>query len=397
MNQHTTIHYGDHEIQFNDLDKAAKAIDYVKQLGFELPIEGHKYSIAQSMLCSKDIYQLRKDSSNGTKFLVFSGLLLKTKSCKATNARDKVYSLLGLVDDEEYPVSIDYGLPVEKVIRDVTSIVFKTENKLSLLALCQNPERYYNLPSWAPNLLNPWKSKPFQTGKYGYLRHKETENFVIEGEVLKAQGVLWQKLDQICDTIVPENATVEQLKTAFDAWQDFVDELESSRKNYSQDATYALTYGLVSSHKYHLQEWARFLSVDQYRPLREDWVPLDLKSLDQRFRSLDTKSIRSFLVGANFAYYSKENADVLDLLYEYGRGRRLGVTSDGFVGLFPASAQIGDNVALIRAAPMPCLLRIVKSSGDYVLVDEVHIVRIGGWHNGKRMDLNMSVEDIRIV
>jgi hypothetical protein len=392
LNGSTTIHYGDYETTFNELDYLAGPLDYIKQLGFKPPLEGGMHSIAQSMAFSRDIIQMREDSNKGRKFMIFSDLLRKTKPCKATNARDKVYSLLGLIDDEKYSVPIDYRLPVEKVIRNATSAIFETENKLLTLGLCQNPERNNSLPSWVPNLVDTWKARPFDNTRGGHLRDRGTKNAEIEGEVLKVQGFLYQTLDQICDAVVPENATNEQLEAVLAGWQGFVDKIECYKGRYTNyNSMYELTYGLASCYKNHLEYWVQFLSIGSSPNLpyayERNWVPPELKSLG---RGLDTKSIRSCLVGPDFNYAPKQNAEALDYLYKYGLGRRLGMTVDGSVGLFPASAQIGDTIALIRAAPMPCLLRKANDSGDHLLVDEVHIVRI-------TVDLDRPVEPIRII
>ena len=396
MNGSTSIHYGDYETNFHELGYLAAPLDYIKRLGFKPPLEGGMHSIAQSMAFSRDIIQMREDSDKGRKFMRFSDLLRKTKPCKATNARDKVYSLLGLIDDEKYSVPIDYRLPVEKVIRNATSAIFEAENKLLTLGLCQNPERNNSLPSWVPTLVDTWKARPFDHTRGGHLRDtlrdRGTKNAEIEGEVLKVQGFLYQTLDQICDVVVPENATNEQLEAVLAGWQGFVDNIERYRGRYTNyNSMCELTKGLASCYKNHLEYWVQFLSIGSSPNIppyyERNWVPPELKSLGL---GLDTKSIRSCLVGPDFDYAPKQNAEALEYLYKYGLGRRLGMTVDGSVGLFPASAQIGDTIALIRAAPMPCLLRKVNDSADHLLVDEVHLVRITV--NGDR-----PVEPIRII
>jgi hypothetical protein len=397
LNAVAFIHYGDYEINFGELQSVAKALDYIKQLRFHPPLEGDNHSIAHSMAFSKDLAEMRRDGGGGRSFIKFSDLLRKTKSCKATDPRDMVYSLVGLIDDEKYSIHVDYHLSVEKVIRNATSVLFQTENELHILALCQNPDRNNGLPSWVPNLMDAWKSKPFDKKMGGFLRDRGTKNAEIEGEVLKVQGVLWQTLDQICETVVPKNATTEQLEAVFAAWKGFIDMIESLKKVYNSDSMDSLTYGLASSNEYHLNYWIKFLSIGQYFPDERAWVPPELKYLQQRFEPLDTKSIRSCLVGPNFNYEPKENAELLEYLYDYGIGRCLGVSEDGYVGLFPASAKVGDTIAMIRGAPMPVLLRKANDSVDYLLVDEVHMVRIYGDHKGKRMDLDMPVEPIQII
>jgi hypothetical protein len=87
-------------------------------------------------------------------------LLFSTCSHQATDPRDKIYALLGLVEDMNWNCDIlpvDYSLTVEQVYIDTAKwIILKSEN-LNLLCFpgSQLPENsQYNFPSWCPNWLD---------------------------------------------------------------------------------------------------------------------------------------------------------------------------------------------------------------------------------------------------
>jgi hypothetical protein len=60
-------------------------------------------------------------------------------------------------------------------------------------------------------------------------------------------------------------------------------------------------------------------------------------------------------------------------LQAYGVGRRLCVTSKGFLALIPAEARIGNWIALLKGASFPYVLRGSRGDAHLVLVGEAFI------------------------
>jgi hypothetical protein len=90
------------------------------------------------------------------------GLLQNSRDHQATNARDKVYALLGLVEDMNWCCDlfpIDYRLSVEQLYRDTARWIIIHSENLNLLcgrrSLQPGPSSY-NLPSWCPD----WTTSP---------------------------------------------------------------------------------------------------------------------------------------------------------------------------------------------------------------------------------------------
>ena len=76
-------------------------------------------------------------------------LLTQTRRCKCTDPRDRVYALLGLLD-QKYDIVPDYEKPVAEVYQDMFKSYIKkqhTYGNLKLLAYCEMHDPASNNPS----------------------------------------------------------------------------------------------------------------------------------------------------------------------------------------------------------------------------------------------------------
>jgi hypothetical protein len=80
-----------------------------------------------------------------------------TSGYQATDAKGKVYGLLGLVEDINLrgePFPINYSLIVEQVYSDTAKCIIATSEKLNILSFSpplQPTGSSYNLPYWCPD------------------------------------------------------------------------------------------------------------------------------------------------------------------------------------------------------------------------------------------------------
>lgn len=76
-------------------------------------------------------------------------LLDRTRRRKCTNPRDKIYSLLGIVDCGA-SISPDYSKSVEEVFTDTARIMIREYQHLGILSHAGYRERQPGIPTWAP-------------------------------------------------------------------------------------------------------------------------------------------------------------------------------------------------------------------------------------------------------
>jgi hypothetical protein len=111
-------------------------------------------------------------SSTGTEALL--RMLRETRASSATDPRDKVFALLGLLSDEErhiYERLVDYSVPVDHIyVRTALSIIQESKS-LRVLSAVQpplfpmEPSALDDLPSWVPNWSCPTHVVPLGLGQ----------------------------------------------------------------------------------------------------------------------------------------------------------------------------------------------------------------------------------------
>ena len=115
---------------------------------------------------------------------------------EATDARDKVYALLGLADDrEKLGIVPDYTKSLSEVYTDVTRNVFRTSGELNLLCFNTNSERL--LPSWASDWsLGSSRPRPlWHHGRYNAAANMlQQMNPIEDPSILDVAGVLVDKV-----------------------------------------------------------------------------------------------------------------------------------------------------------------------------------------------------------
>ena len=170
---------------------------------------------------------LRNDLGGGghrLKYGELTDLLFHTRSCKSTDPRDKVFSVLGLVDTTLYRVKPDYRITLDQALRDVTRSIITKKQSLDVLAGSQNPERENGLPSWVPNLITEWKARPLKTEIPTSPDIPDEPEFTFEPDnesVLHANGSFVSCIAALSNDQVTAGATTEQLDALLQTWKTF--------------------------------------------------------------------------------------------------------------------------------------------------------------------------------
>ncbi|KAK3989404.1 heterokaryon incompatibility protein-domain-containing protein, partial [Cladorrhinum sp. PSN332] len=112
------------------------------------PVED-PYSLAE---CLANLGQIRELIwIDGLKFDLAT-LLQFSHPFRASNPRDKVYSILGLAyDREQFELRVDYERPVVDLYTEVASRIFSKSQDLELLNDVIYPKSIAGLPSWVPD------------------------------------------------------------------------------------------------------------------------------------------------------------------------------------------------------------------------------------------------------
>ena len=381
------VQCGGKSCQFNAITNAAQILDQMNdRLGYR-PIQDEVSAIRSSasgssglkISCYARAHQLSVLRAMGggvsTKFLDLAELLFHTRSCKATDPRDKAFAVLSMADPEVYEMKPDYRLSVDDTLKTVARCIITKKQSLNLLAGCQNPEHDNSLPSWVPNLLADWKARPFAVDTQRYSPPvTDTSEFTFEGDdkcILRARGRRIDTIASFSDDIVSQGHTPEQLTTLYNKWQAL------ARTAISNPNVESLTKRILEelAGRYNHGIWVTFLSVgsDDGRGMR---YSEDGKTLLSERPSIHTTGNLRMVESLLLPKAEDEEAvevtpyqRIHENLRKYGVGRKLAFMTNGSIGLVPGDAKQGDEICSFKNTAYPYVLRKV-GEGEYVVVGE---------------------------
>lgn len=404
-----TLMCGQKSVSMDVLSSALTALEYIERLGHRMPDFSPSSSIISWTYHPNQLTELRRNTNAGYSWVELERLLPNARACKATDARDTVFSVLGLADPEVYPMYANYRSDLKDVLLAATRAVLTKENGLDILGACQNPEKQHNLPSWVPNLSEPWKAPPFKTCKSGRSHMSElsvtdsdfakAEN---DGECLQLRGALVDSVALLCDVVVPSGNDVspETLDAVYDAWKAFlVGAWQAKHLHEWEHYTYLYEDGPEQVER----NWIQFVTVMQ-DDAREDrslkWNKKKnkkghgtlerevntneiIQAIEQELYSatahyhLNFKLVRCYLLPSastttpsHLDVRLHPNRRIHAGLLSNGPGRRLAITSRGYIALVPAETEAGDSIALFQGASFPYVLRKYGGKKRHVLVGE---------------------------
>ena len=324
------------------------------------------------------LQELRADLKHGmmVRYGELTDMLFHTRSCKSTDPRDKVFSVLGLVDPTLYRVKPDYRITLDQALKVVARSIITKKQSLDILAGSQNPERENGLPSWVPNLTEEWRARPLKT-KIPYFPDVPDEpDFTFEPDnesVLRANGRVVSSITAVSNDQVTGDATTEQLDALFQNWKTFVQTIKDhpelgwdERRDFRE----------LAEDKQNDRKWIEFLSLGaesgHWLRFSEDGKLLPEKGVAAENVYGNLKMVNSLLLpksddeeAIKVNPYKKYHEN----LRKYGIGRRLAYTSTGSVGLVPSDTGGGDELCVFSNTYYPFVLRKVRD-GKHVVIGE---------------------------
>ncbi|KAG0649375.1 Heterokaryon incompatibility protein [Hyphodiscus hymeniophilus] len=313
-----------------------------------------------------------------------------------TEPNDKIYAVLGLATDVDYPVFYpDYTKSPEALFKDITMSLIKRDANLDSL-------RYAGLErgsgaslksSWSINYSSA-KDFPIRIGHYPITTAEKPEFILSDNNNrLSLRGYIFDKVCQlgiICGSY-EEGQTVGKDKSSNYVdwfhqarliaqstgrneevlWRTLLANRITDTKNYSLD---------VSTEKTPDQSWQRLFKAF------ESIYGLPLGKSAEEVRQLIT---------------SHEGVEAIKYRGQMSRAiasRRFCVLSSGSLGLMPSEAQLNDVVAAFLGASVLFVIRPLPGDGDgdltYELVGECYV---HDSMDGQVTDLGLESQDIVLV
>ena len=326
-------------------------------------------------------------------------LMFWTRSCKATDLRDKVFSIIGLADPEIHGIKPDYRLSLDELMKCTARSIIKDRKSLDLLRWCQNPERRNGIPSWVPDVVDEWKAWPFEPLPHIYPYSNAEDPFDENNpDILRIVGRYSDSIKLLGGNIIQQDSTIEQLEIQFNSWKSFAFEaplpgtmVAEFEKLYVEVIRNGeLVHSIPEGGAYD-SDWTSFLySSTQYIEAVQDglrgsksdeawtnFLSLGHDHYDEQRLKIEEESphnrvgdrfFKGLLLPNQFLTKDVPHRGIHRYLRRFGVGRRLGITTVGMLVLIPGDAREGDMICDCSCTNFPLLLR--KQDEHHLLVGE---------------------------
>ncbi|KAJ5538215.1 hypothetical protein N7494_007694 [Penicillium frequentans] len=286
-------------------------------------------------------------------------LLSQSRQCLATDPRDKVYAILGLLEGEL--MRVDYTLSTAEVYRRFTQAVIEKDKSLDLLYHLGVHRNVAGLASWVPDYTSksePTISQPLNQ-LFPYDNSSERSTYwEFQGFNLVASGHYLDTILEIGEELARDPSTnlgeEKYFAAVFAGWESLATQLErKSLHTFISDVfleTLTADLRLPGSSPLAWPFYAWYLVYGTGTLLRAD----------PRFFAI-MEALSHCVVRPYTAEDMKEDVDAFFTeMKDAAYGRRFFITENGSMGLAPPSAQRGDQIISLVGGDKPFILR----SGD---------------------------------
>ena len=339
-------------------------------------------------------------------------VLTMTRSANATDLKDKVYGILGLVDPNIVDlITPDYSLSLQDVYMSFTTAVIRSTGKLDIiLSHGRTDARERLLPSWVPDwtegIAVNWDMSP----NIPYRASRDSTATVrFEEKALIARRFLIDSLDGL---------GIGRDTTGFyDANSDIVQPIDQEDPYGDEASRYTALWRTLTLNRENEGDevpdaYESILSILSIPWLDyDDDGPADHKFLQVSFEMMRIFNWELRLGGrALSAYFPSEDGTAsivptrfhgfnpMQRVFDAGFGHKLIVTTKGYFGQVRLPAQCGDIVCILLGCSVPVVLRKRADGKSYKVVSEAYI---HVFSEGEAMEWleagQYSLEDLRIV
>lgn len=295
-----------------------------------------------------------------------------TREYQATDPRDRVYALLGLVETEDSEaIQPDYTISTADLYMKVAWYFINKYETLDILAQVGFGAGLKGLPSWVPDwsVSVPHHHTSLTNVSHGaYWADVSKHNAVISGirnqKLLELSGKIINSVKTVGEMLKVDESVSgtreSRCRKVFNEWEEMAMAIENYTDEYGDISVNAYWKTLIAGSTTENEE-----VDDEYGLYFLEWHT----KYRPRMSFINTKQINT-----KKSDLSKDEGVAIfsDCLFEACLGRRYGITAPAAnMGLFPGETRSGDLVVLFFGARFPF---IVRSDGDaYRLVGMCYV------------------------
>lgn len=279
-------------------------------------------------------------------------ILDRSHPFKATDVRDKIYSVLGLAEDaKDLAVTIDYNCSAEQLYVGTAAKIVKHDPRgMEILYNCLHVKSL-SPPSWVPD----WSHWEF--GSHGAslgIGYDASGSSVSEVEVdgtrLRVAGSLIDEIEYVGEYIGPQFAFLGQGSSERKAWleSEYTDLMRPFRgQGHTAEAATALFWRTLIGN----------ITGDEI-PANQSYMVYYEALL--RYNGQESSAETTAMAG-----------DFCDAVRRRSRYRRLARSRMGYIGAIPMTASAGDWICMFQGSP---LLFVVRPKGpDFSFLGHAYV------------------------
>ncbi|KAM3084064.1 hypothetical protein ACMFMF_001421 [Clarireedia jacksonii] len=291
-------------------------------------------------------------------------LLLSHKSKMASEAKDKVFALVGISTSKESFGQIDYSMSIRQVYTHTAKHIIQTSGRLDVICVKQQQSNNRDLPTWVPDWTRPRQNQsPIIVGL-----HHSTQDFLASGampsnarfvgdeDILRTPGIIIDKVHRLGYTFkrrpYPGDDISDILRTLHGWWS-----IITAEKGHSTDEQ---------------GSFCRLISCG-------NWASDDMEPYAVRMQSIAKASSEEYpyLKFPLSSYPTREElnkkdsvAALISVSFTMNR-RRFMISTSGILGLAPNDCARDDLICVLPGCRFPVILR--PQENHHILIGEAYV------------------------
>ncbi|KAK4451144.1 heterokaryon incompatibility protein-domain-containing protein, partial [Podospora aff. communis PSN243] len=327
--------------------------------------------------------------------------LHETRPLKATDRRDKVFGLLGLIPDREPWIRlVDYGVRAETIFTSVAKCFVDHERSLRFLSAVHpivgssasrhtySPLDQLRSPSWVPDWsVNPEitpigigrdSQEPYNAGGYPAVARATEDRLIAKGVLLDTVG--W--MGSSYGTVASDSGTRPHLRAHLcQPWLRLLSTVDEPGSRESDELR-------------KVADWAMF-----FKAPTDSEPSTCCTDASVSFRAVTTAAPPTTLQREEIGCRRWKSKTGITALAELGKpldrvcfGRRIFETESGLVGLGPDGMQPGDRIVVLLGGPTPYVIRRIKEDDrTHSFIGECYVLGAMGGEGLKHLHDELRV------
>ncbi|KAL8691862.1 MAG: hypothetical protein Q9218_003006 [Villophora microphyllina] len=291
-------------------------------------------------------------SAAGT-IMDFGTIIRRTGFCQCSDARDRIYAILTLLDVQDQKIHIipDYTRSTAEVYRDVTAQFIEQQKSLDLLRYCEHRAgRSANFPTWVPDW-NVRNAAKLLTNEGRADCYSDAIATFREGGVLNVKGVMVGSMSRIEEFYFTDRSNTSMIR-------------EIRRLVPPNVADSSRTHGQNL-----LDVFVRIICGNTFSDMFQPPATRRPSFEVSRKFVLALLSEKSSVVSIRQGSYAQRYLDYVEL---FCNGRSLVSTTEGHLGLAPKTVREGDLLCVLLGCKNPLVLR-PATNHQYMVLGECYV------------------------